>query len=53
MWKTTLAFLNLEIIKVANIHHKLFNITIAFSVHSLYTSIKYSGPALKMAFKVL
>lgn len=53
MQKTTQTFLNIEIIQVANIHHKLFNFTIAFSVHSLYISIKYSGPAFKMAFKML
>jgi len=50
---TTLTILNLEIIQVANIHHKLFNFTIAISVHSLYRPIKYCSPALKMVFKML
>lgn len=58
MWKTTLSFINLEIIQVLNIHHylttsSLFNFTIEFSVRSLYVSTKYSGPALEMVFKVL
>lgn len=53
MCETSLVFLNLEIIQVANIHHKLFNFTVAFSVHSLYTSVKYSDPALETVFKVI
>lgn len=56
--KTTLSIINLEIIQVPNIYHSLttsslFNFTIEFSVHSLYISTKYSGPAVEMVFKVL